>query len=223
MLKLKLQYFGHLMWRTDTLEKTLMLGKGWRQEEKGTTEDEMVGWHHRLNGHEFEQALGDGDGQGSLACCSPWGHKASTWLSDWTTTTTARASLHPYTPPRSMDLQHLLSYVLLSFSSQFKHYLLQEIPPNLYLSIRSFCSFLLRTTFLSYRGVSFIYVIILSHAFLWLSAFVYLCHFSEAPLERGSCLLLQTMVSQEPDMVLAHQYIYKCLSRWLSAAMETWR
>ena len=41
------------------------------------TEDEMVGWHHRLNGHEFEQALGVGDGQGSLACCSPWGHKES--------------------------------------------------------------------------------------------------------------------------------------------------
>ena len=52
-------------------------GKDWRQEEKGTTEDEMVGWHHQLNGHEFEQALGVGDGQGSLACCSPWGHKES--------------------------------------------------------------------------------------------------------------------------------------------------
>ena len=50
-------------------------GKDGRQEEKGTTEDEMVGWHHRLNGHEFEQAPGDGEGQGSLACCSPWGHK----------------------------------------------------------------------------------------------------------------------------------------------------
>ena len=72
MLKLKLQYFGHLMRRTGSLEKTLMLGK---IEEKGTKEDEMVGWHHRLNGHEFEQASGDGDGQGSLACCSPWGHK----------------------------------------------------------------------------------------------------------------------------------------------------
>ena len=44
------------------------------QEEKGTTEDEKVGWHHRLNGHEFEQTPGDGEGQG-LACCSPWGHK----------------------------------------------------------------------------------------------------------------------------------------------------
>ena len=52
-------------------------GKDWRQEEKGMTEDEMVGWHHRLNGHEFEQAPGDGEGQGSLACCSPWGHKGS--------------------------------------------------------------------------------------------------------------------------------------------------
>ena len=53
MLKLKLQYFGYLMQRTDSLEKTLMLGKT-RQEEEGTTEGEMVGWHHRLNGHEFE-------------------------------------------------------------------------------------------------------------------------------------------------------------------------
>ena len=44
------------------------------REEKGMTEDEMVGWHHRLNGHEFEQAQGVGDGQGSLACCCPWGH-----------------------------------------------------------------------------------------------------------------------------------------------------
>ena len=50
-------------------------GKDCRREEKGMTEDEMVGWHHWLNGHEFEQALGVGDGQGSLACCSPWGHK----------------------------------------------------------------------------------------------------------------------------------------------------
>ena len=53
MLKLKLQYFGHLMRRTDSLEKPLMLGKDVGQEEKGTTEGEMVGWHHRLNGHEF--------------------------------------------------------------------------------------------------------------------------------------------------------------------------
>ena len=50
-------------------------GKDRRQEEKGTTEDEMAGWHHRLDGHEFEQGPGVGDGQGSLACCSPWGRK----------------------------------------------------------------------------------------------------------------------------------------------------
>ena len=65
-------------------------GKDWRQEEKGTIGDKMVGWHHRLNGHEFEQALGVGDGQGSLACCSPWGHKESDtteWLK-WTETFT---------------------------------------------------------------------------------------------------------------------------------------
>ena len=52
-------------------------GKDWRQEEKGMTEDEMVGWHHHLKGHEFEQALGVGDGQGGLACCDSWGCKES--------------------------------------------------------------------------------------------------------------------------------------------------
>ena len=57
-------------------------GKDWRWEEKGTTEDGMVGWHHWLDGHEFEQALGVGDGQGSLACCSPWGSKVSD-TNDW--------------------------------------------------------------------------------------------------------------------------------------------
>ena len=52
-------------------------GKDRRKEEKGTTEDETVGWHHQLNGYEFEQALGDGEGQRSLVCCSPWGRKES--------------------------------------------------------------------------------------------------------------------------------------------------
>ena len=74
MLKLKLQYFGLLMQRVDSLEKTLILEKieGRRRR---TTEDEMVGWHHQLNGHEFEQPLEVGDGQGSPVCCSPWGNK----------------------------------------------------------------------------------------------------------------------------------------------------
>ena len=83
MLKLKLQHFGHLMQRTDSLEKTLMLGKTECRRRRGW---KLVGWHHQLDGHEFEQALGVGDGQGSLACCSPWDHKESDmteWL-NWT-------------------------------------------------------------------------------------------------------------------------------------------
>ena len=84
---------GNQSWRTDAEAETPMFwlpdgknwligkdpdaGKDWRQEEKGMTEDEMVQWHHQLDGHEFEQALGVGDGQESLACCSPWDLKES--------------------------------------------------------------------------------------------------------------------------------------------------
>ena len=75
ILKLKLQYFGHLMQRADSSEKPLMLGK--IEGRRGMTEDETVGWHHQFDGQEFEQAPGIGDGQGSLVCCSPWGHKES--------------------------------------------------------------------------------------------------------------------------------------------------
>ena len=71
MLKLKLQHFGHLIRGVDSLEKIL------GQEEKGTTEDEMAGWHHRLEGHEFGWTPGVGDGQGGLVCCNSWGHKES--------------------------------------------------------------------------------------------------------------------------------------------------
>ena len=76
-LMLKLQYFGYLMWRPDSLGKT-DAGKDWRQE-KGVTEDEMVGWYHWPDGHEFEQTPGDGEGQGSLACCDK---SAPNWV-DW--------------------------------------------------------------------------------------------------------------------------------------------
>ena len=84
MLKLKLQCFGHLMWRT-LIGKDPDVQKDWRQEEKGMTEAEMVGWHHWLSGHEFEKAPGVCDRQGSLVCCSPWSHKESDteWL-NWT-------------------------------------------------------------------------------------------------------------------------------------------
>ena len=67
-----------------TYWKRPVAGKDWWQEKKGLTEDEMVGWHHWLDGHEFEQATGLGDGQGSLVCCSAWGPKGWTRLSDWT-------------------------------------------------------------------------------------------------------------------------------------------
>ena len=67
MLKLKLQYFGHLMRRVDSLEKT-DAGRDWEKEEKEITEDEVAGWHHRLDGHEFGRTLGVGDGPGGLAC-----------------------------------------------------------------------------------------------------------------------------------------------------------
>ena len=73
---LKLQYFGHLMQRADSLEKTLMLGKTEGERRRGRQKME-VGWHQRLNGHEFEQTQGDSGGQSSLVCCSPWGHKES--------------------------------------------------------------------------------------------------------------------------------------------------
>ena len=75
MLKLKLQNFGHLIWRTDSLEKNPDAGKDWRQEEKGMTEDEMDGLYHWLNGHEFEQSPGDSERQGYLVRVSLWGSK----------------------------------------------------------------------------------------------------------------------------------------------------
>ena len=74
MLKLKFRYLDHLMRRTDSLEKTLMLGKTEGRRRRGR-EDEMVGWHHQLNGLEFEQTPGVGDEHGSLARCSPWGRR----------------------------------------------------------------------------------------------------------------------------------------------------
>ena len=77
-----------ILWPPDVknwhIRKDPDAGKDWSQDEKGTTEDVMVRWHHWLDGHEFEQALGVGDGQGSLACYIPWGRKESDRLSDWT-------------------------------------------------------------------------------------------------------------------------------------------
>ena len=87
MLKLKLQYFGHLIRRADSFAKTLMLGKIEARRRRGR-QDKMVGWYHRHYGHEFGWTLGVRDGQGGLACCSPWGRKESdlTERLNWTET-----------------------------------------------------------------------------------------------------------------------------------------
>ena len=70
-----------ILWPVDAKSRLIgkdpNAGRNWGQEEKGLTEDEIVQWHHQLNGHEFEQTLGDSGGQGSLVCCSPWGHQES--------------------------------------------------------------------------------------------------------------------------------------------------
>ena len=77
ILKLKLQYFRHLMWRTNSIQKTLLLGKDWRQEEKGMTEDKIVGWHQLLDWTWVWASSGSWWWTGSLVCCSPWGCKES--------------------------------------------------------------------------------------------------------------------------------------------------
>ena len=107
MLKMKLQYFGHLLQSIDSLEKTLMLGNSEGRRRRGC--QRMLGWHHWLVEHESEQALRVGDGQGSLACCSPWGFKESDmtkWL-NWTELNWTEVSL---------------GQVFLSLAAQ-KHYL----------------------------------------------------------------------------------------------------
>ena len=77
-----------ILWPPDAkswlIGKDADAGKNWRQEQKGLTEDKMVGWHHQLNGHGFGWTLGVGAGQGGLVCCSPWVTKSRTWLIDWT-------------------------------------------------------------------------------------------------------------------------------------------
>ena len=77
MLKLKLEHFGYRCKELTHLKRPQCWEKLKAGGEGDKTEDEMAGWHHRLNGHEFEQTLGDSEGQGSLSCCSPWGRKES--------------------------------------------------------------------------------------------------------------------------------------------------
>ena len=97
-LKLKLHYFGHLDEKSWLIGKDSDAGKDWRQEEKGATEDEMVGWHHWLSGHGFGWTPGVGDGQGSLACCNSWGREESdmTERLNWTEQITKNHFLNVY-------------------------------------------------------------------------------------------------------------------------------
>ena len=109
-----------ILWLPDAkswlIRKDPDAGKDWRQEEKGMTEDEMVGWHHWLDGHEFEQALGDGEGQGSLACCSPQGHK------DLNMTEQANNNMYTALLNKTVqcnsgyNLRHLLNMTILSWT-----------------------------------------------------------------------------------------------------------
>ena len=96
-----------ILWPPNTkgwlIRKDSDAGEDWRREEKGTTEDDMVGWHHWLDGHEFEKALGDGEGQGSLACCSPWGCKESD-TTEWLNWTGSRWGIYSWTVEKRQSL-----------------------------------------------------------------------------------------------------------------------
>ena len=114
MLKMKLQYFWPPDVKNWLIGKDPDAGKDWRWEEKGATEGEMVGWHHWCNGHEFEQTLGDGEGQGSLVCCSPWGCKeldTTEWLEN-TVTTLAWGEQRLGEPERT-EAEELVGYAVL--------------------------------------------------------------------------------------------------------------
>ena len=192
MLKLKLQYFGHLMRRVDSLEKTPMLGKI-----EGKIE--MVGWHYWLDGHEFVQAPGVGDGQGSLVCCLSWSSKESDtteWL-NWTELNhfivSARASPTPSTP-----FQRLSS---VSFSVTYPRYLVcktQQFDES-FTGRVVLCSVLPLSEFLSHLWLlphclvhncsPCLNVLILSPYLYWkaLEEFIVLLHFPE--VEGSLCFM----------------------------------
>ena len=122
---------AQVLWPPDTttwlIRKDPDAGKDWRQVEKGTTEDEMSAWHHQLNGHDFKQALGIGDRQGSLECCSPWSHKESDmteWL-NWRRNIKMHFMVNPGLQIWSEMRLDLFSYIvfstpLLSFHSTYE-------------------------------------------------------------------------------------------------------
>ena len=145
MLRLKLQYFGHLKRRANSLEKILMLGKIEVRRRNGQqTEDEMVGWHHRLDGHEFKQAPRVDDGQGSLACRSPWGRKESVQFSSVAQLCPTLCDPMDYSTP-GFPVHHpswsLLKLTSIASVMPSNHLILCRpllLPPSIFPSIRVF-------------------------------------------------------------------------------------
>ena len=114
------------------IEKDPDAGKERRQEEKEMAEDKMVGWRHWLNGHEFEQALGDGGGQGNQVCCSPWGRKQKR-QSNWRTNSLSLQSSYAHTHTHT----HTGGRFLLSNYQEMQYFLLEtSIPPQISLEAR---------------------------------------------------------------------------------------
>ena len=112
-------------------------GKDWIWEEKGTTEDEMVGWHHRLDGHEFEWTPGVGDGQGGLACCSSWGHKelGTTERLNWTEYYSLKS---PWCSSFHAHFLFILFYLRLSHNKTKSSLTLIFSPSNVFLLLQFF-------------------------------------------------------------------------------------
>ena len=160
MLRLKLQYFGRLMWRADSLENTPMLGEIEGRKRKGW-QGEMVGWHHQLNGYEFEQTAWDGEGQGSLACCSPWGLRVGCDWSDWT-----RATMNDKVPCKS---QSVWAWILLSAYQKVHKANLKLSEEKLQLE-KEWCGLWERLSILQSQNYSLVDQISLSQsAFSWTS------------------------------------------------------
>ena len=150
VMKLKLQYFGYMMRRTESLGKNPNGRKDLGQEEKGATEDEMVEWHHWLSGHEFEQTQGDSEGHGSLVCCSSWGcrvrhdlatkqhyHQLSrscfvllTSISEWKSLRHVRLFVTPWTVLGILQAR-ILEWVAFPFSRGSSHPEIETRSPTL--------------------------------------------------------------------------------------------